>query len=263
LISDELQTATVKLYPFYRLCTNAYYRFGFSGSFFKNDPVRVFKTAGFFGPVLSRADDEDLVREGRAVPPVFKFYEYPITTSIRDREYGEFYSSELVLNEGYNNFFAKLLSVYYEEGKSILVMVKRVEHCARIQTALAKLFVESEIYNGKVSPKRREMLKAQFKSGKLPVLVATDQTFGIGQNVPRIEVFANLGGGLSDDKTMQKYGRGLRSFDDKTSIIIIDPYLSGNKWFEKHSKSRLQIAREEYKTGQVYLISTNGLEMKF
>jgi len=256
LICDELQTVTKTMYPFFKKCIYAYYRFGFSGSFFDNDPVRIFSTAGYFGEVITRVTDVETKGEGRTVPPIFYFYHFPTLAQIGS-DYQTTYKERIVENVSFNAHFAQLLSEHYEQEKTILVLVKRVDHCRLFQEALARIHIESEIFHGSINTELRRKRRADFKSGKLPVLIATEQTLGVGSNFPRIQVLMNLGCGLSDDKTKQKYGRSLRSFDEKEQVIIIEPYPTGCKWFVKHAKARMAMAKT-YATGSVYQVPFGG-----
>lgn len=261
LISDELQTITKKLYPFFKKCTKAYYRFGFSGSFFDNDPARIFATAGYFGNVITQVTDVETMAEGRTVPPIFNFYGFP-TLVAPGMDYQVAYKDRIVDNEAFNKFFAQLLSPYYEQEKTILVLVKRVAHCASFAKALAEFHMESEPFHGSINTEVRRARRAQFKNGKIPVLIATEQTLGVGSNFPRIEVLMNLGCGLSDDKTKQKYGRSFRSFDEgKSQVDIIEPYPTGCKWFVKHAKARMAMAKT-YATGSVFFTPFMGTAVK-
>ncbi len=258
LISDEIQMVTKKLFPFYRKCVNAYYRYSFSGSLFDNSQSRIFNNLSFFGDTITTVTDEDTIAEGRTVPPIFKFYEFPVMVP-KGYDYITAYTEKIVLNEPLNAFFANLIKPAYDEGKTVLVMTQRVKHCAIFQEALRKIGIESEQYHGKINTKERLSRRASFKDGKIPVLVATAQTLGVGSNFPRVEVFANMGCGLSDDKTRQKYGRSFRSFTDKDSVLVIEPFISGHKWFVRHSKARITLART-YATGSVFYIPFNGDE---
>lgn len=260
LIVDELQTATPAVYPFYRQCQNAYYRFGFSGSFFDVKPTRILGTAGFFGSVISTVGDEETKEAGRTVPPKFEFLEYPLRKC--DADYNTAYDELIVENVGLNRFFAKQILPHYDEGRTILVLVARVAQCDRFKEALAELGIESERYHGKISTHKRREMRESFKQGKIPVLIATQQTLGVGVNIPRIEVLLNLGCGLSDNMNKQKYGRSLRSFEDKESVTILEPYLTGNRWFLRHSKARLSLAKS-YSTGTGVIKFADGTHSTF
>src|SRR5207244_263862 len=78
LIADELQTVTPRLFPFFRKCVNAFFRFGCSGSFMDIDPARIFAVAGYFGGIISTVTDEDTKEVGRTVPPNFTFFQFPV-----------------------------------------------------------------------------------------------------------------------------------------------------------------------------------------
>ena len=260
LMVDELQTSTKLDYKFYRKCKNAYYRYGFSGSFYDIDPGRIFDTSGYFGPVITEVTDEDTLASNRTVPPNFVFFEYYIRKTI-GQEYGEVYGEQIVQNKGFNNFFADIVLNRSKLDKSILILVKRVQHCSLFQEALRERGLTSEIYNGQIDLSTRDERKKDFTSGNSMILIATEQTLGIGVNIPRIQVLVNLGGGDSDDKSKQKYGRSLRSFSfiGKEEVEIIEPFITGNVWFNRHSKHRLAVAKK-YKTGTVKLIHLSGHE---
>ena len=260
LMVDELQTSTKLDYKFYRKCRNAYYRYGFSGSFFDIDPGRIFDTAGYFGAVITEVDDKDTLQAGRTVPPNFTFFEYYIKKT-EYLDYGDAYTQEIVDNVGLNDFFADIVLDRSKTGKSILVLVKRVKHCSVFQEALRKRGLSSEIYNGQIKNEIRDERRQDFKSGESLILIATEQTLGIGVNIPRIQVLLNLGGGDSDNNSKQKFGRSIRSFEfiGKEEVEIIEPFITGNKWFSRHAKHRLAVAKK-YKTGTVKLIHLTGHE---
>lgn len=259
LLTDELQTATKKLFPFFRQCKNAYYRYGFSGSFFELDDERIFNTSGYFGATITKVDDSQTKDAGRSVPPHFIFLEYAVRDTSFFADYKDGYEQCLVENEPFNRYMAQQLAKPYEDGLTVLVLVKRVAHCSLFQAQLEKLGIESEIYNGGIKTEVRRQMRAQFKRGLIPVLIATEQTMGVGINIPLIEVLMNLGGGLSNGQTKQKYGRSIRSFDEKQSVTIYEPYLTNNRWFLKHSKARLAMAKK-YATGNVKLRFYSGVE---
>lgn len=257
MISDELQMVTPSFFPFLLKCHNAYYRYGFSGSFYDNDPVRVFQTSGHFGDLISKVSEEDTNEAGRTVPLDFFFYEYSIPKIQGDFVgYAEAYEEHISSNYSYNEFFLDKALEYYSEGKSILIMIKHHAHSELVGKILKQKMIKFENFNGRISPDIREKTKKRFKSGELQVLVATEQTIGVGVDIPRIHVLLNLGGGLSDDKCIQKYGRIIRAHEEseKERAIIIEPLVIGNKWFQRHSRARLKVANS-YKTGTVKVIS--------
>jgi superfamily II DNA or RNA helicase len=258
LISDELQTVTKRLFPFFRKCVNAYYRYGFSGSFFEIDPERIFSVGGFFGGVITKVGDLETMEAGRSVAPTISFFEYPLL-QVSSLDYIEAYEKACVTNIGFNKFFASKLKQPYENGDSILVLVKRVVHTEIFQKALGDLGIDSEVYHGKMRRDVKDALISEFSKGRLPVLICTEQTMGVGIDIPRINLLLNLGGGLSGNSTKQKYGRSLRSADGKSSVEIYEPYFTGHRWFARHSKARLGIAKR-YATGKVKLVLVNGAE---
>jgi superfamily II DNA or RNA helicase len=257
LMDDELQMLTPSLFPFLKQCKSAYFRYGFSGSFFDNDDFRVLSTSGYFGATITKVTDVDIVAVGRGVPAEFHFYEYPIRKKASYEEtYGSMYTDEIVNNEEYNRFFVKLLIPHYDKQESILITAKQVQHLKNIQEACGSMGMDSELYHGQLEKGARNQRRLQFKSGKIPILIATEQTFGVGMNIPRIQTYLNLGGGLSDDKAIQRWGRSLRSFTDesieKLMVTVIEPMIVGNAWFAKHSRARLKVA-QSYESAKVFV----------
>lgn len=260
LIVDEIQTVTKLLYPFFRKCVNAYFRFGFSGSFYDIDFARVLSVAGFFGPTITRVTDVETQAEGRTVPPHFTYFEYPIADE-REAAYGTVYENSLVENAAFNAYMAQQLAEPYEAGETILVLVQRLNHCTNFQEALRLLGIESQIYTGQVNTEHRRTMRSQFKAGKLPVLVATEKTLGVGVDLPCMDLLLNLGGGQSASMSKQKFGRSFRSFEGKEFVRVYEPYITIHRWFLRHSKARLELAKAyagkvelKYRSGKVIVL---------
>ena len=196
--------------------------------------------------------DVDTMKAGRTVPPHFEFYEYPVMKFVTALDnYQEQYDTFIADNEKYTAYFLDVLvRDHYKPGDTVLILVKRVRHAKAVIQKLLKYNLYAEEYSGAVHRDARLDLKSEYQNGEVPILVATEQTFSVGQDVPRITTLLNLGGGLSADREKQKIGRGLRSFEDKEYVTIIQPYITGHKWLARHSAQRLALARR-YKTGKV------------
>ena len=63
--------------------------------------------------------------------------------------------------------------------------------------------------------------------------------FDTGINLPNIKTLILAWAGKSEHGLTQKIGRAVRWFRDKSSVDVFVFYEKGNKYFNKHSKIRL------------------------
>lgn len=239
---DEVHNCTDRLHPFFRACTNAYYRYGWSGTPFDLGKERAVSVMGLFGPILHSATAADLVAAQRGVPAEFVFVDVPVPRVFAS-DYAGLYSAAITHNTAFHAQVGELVQVHHDGDTSILILVRRIEHGRALLTELQRLKIPAEFVSGKHNPHARERTKAAFHDGKLKVLIASD-IYKEGVDLPCIEVLLLAGGGESNKDWRQRVGRGLRTHPGKASVRIYDFLFTGNKILEKHSQARLKRALE-------------------
>jgi superfamily II DNA or RNA helicase len=159
--------------------------------------------------------------------------------------YHEVYSNYVV-----NNIERTLLGVnacknFVNSGKSVLFLVKRLEHANIISELLDSYKIENIILNGSNSSDERNSAIQDIKSGKIKVVIASS-IFDQGIDIPNLDVLINMGGGKSTGRMLQRVGRVIRSNKGKDKAFVLDFY-DQCKYLRKHSDIRMKIVKSEPK----------------
>jgi superfamily II DNA or RNA helicase len=126
-----------------------------------------------------------------------------------------------------------------DNGKSVLILTgKEVEH-GKILRQMAKDVYGEDIpfLYGSTSKEDRTDFKELLKSRKLKCAIANIIWYE-GINIPPIDIIINAEGGKASGKTLQKVGRGLRTSEGKTHLVIVD-FLDPYKYLSHHCVLRL------------------------
>lgn len=121
-----------------------------------------------------------------------------------------------------NAKIARTVSKRLNEGRSVLVLSRRIEHLQNIKAALAERGHDSEILAAKLVPKneRRQMVEA-FRNGDIKCVLATNLA-DEGLDVPILSCVVLAFPGKHSDLILQQVGRALREYKGKESAIIVD-----------------------------------------
>jgi superfamily II DNA or RNA helicase len=84
----------------------------------------------------------------------------------------------------------------------------------------------------------------KLRAGKLRCLITT-KLADEGIDVPDVNLLLIVGGGKSYVPTVQRIGRGLRKKKNNEELVVIDYFITGNSFLEKHDKNRLKTYSEE------------------
>lgn len=120
-------------------------------------------------------------------------------------------------HETRNSAAVQLVKREVSAGRSTLVLVGSIEHGASLVSSLA----QARLCHSKLAKRARTQAIADFRSGLLPVLVATSLA-DEGLDVPRATALVLVAGGRSAAKLEQRAGRVLRPFAGKEAGIIHD-----------------------------------------
>lgn len=157
------------------------------------------------------------------------------------------YTDHVVKNPALNNQIVRDGLAMMKAKKSLLVLVQEIEHGEEISTRLGLPFANGE---NKDSMKLIEKLNR----GEIPGLVAGAQMCGIGVDTVRVDclIMASFPG--TKGLTLQLIGRGLRKYEGKTDVIILDYHLYENSMLNRHAEQRIEWYEE---LGRVKLIGAS------
>lgn len=198
---------------------------------------------GHLGPILGELSMEEGIEKGILAKPRLKLIPIPENKEIsKYKKYQELYKHGIVLNKVRNRLIAKEAASQMKEGKSVLVMITDVVHgqAKIIKEMLETIYDETcSIVNGGTKKDLREEIKSELKLKNIKCVIVTS-AWREGVNIPSLNCVINGIGGKSEIVVLQTMGRGLRTSEGKTEILLIDfldPYL----FLAQHSIERLRI----------------------
>jgi|SRR5215471_1118044 len=211
LIADEAHHVSAPTWEGVVNTCPARYRFGFTASPTRADgkhPTMKF----IIGPVIHRQ---------KFSSPVALTVE-PIKTDFRFRYRGAFdwarLLNALVVDDARNDQIGGVINEEVAAGNSVLVLSRRIEHLERIAE---RVDGGCEILTGKRSAKERRQVLADFRSGKLRCLLAT-QLADEALDVQRLNRVVLTHPGKHEGRLIQQIGRAIRTHPDKQDAVIYD-----------------------------------------
>lgn len=232
---------------FYKVLPRAYYRYGFTATNFRNDGADMAIEAAVFPPVFQYSA-EDGIRDGYLAKPKFLMYEVPFNSH---KNYtGDLpvfaYKYHILKNDALSRKIIDQINAYVKDGKQVLVLVREKEHgniiWKGVPGAVFARDSNGEKDGGAPDVDAHDAVQ-DFNSGKTRCLIGTSM-IGEGTDVVPVDVLFNLMGGRSKLEVMQNLGRGLRTTDTKTEVLIVDYIHSTNQMLERHSLERHKIYKK-------------------
>lgn len=217
-----------------------YYRFFFSGTFFRSRDEESMLLEGISGTPCYRFDYLSAVKTGAIVPVESYYYSLPKREMEGNRTNWASVYSELVVNNKYRNeLIACLLGRLHREGVSTLCLVKEIKHGQILSDLTFFPFANGQ------DGLSKELIKA-FNSREVRTLIATTGVCGEGVDTKPAEYIIMAAGGKAKTQFMQHVGRGLRKYNDKESAKIILFKDSSHKYLTKHFNACSRYLAEDY-----------------
>lgn len=240
LMIDEFHHAAAKSYQkLNKLCLNAFYRYGFTGTYMRSDGKDM-EMRGVLDQVIFKITVSDLIERGYLVRPhiIITRYAIPKKAIPYRCNYVTAYNY-IIEDQGFHNLACEIARTKIAEGKQTLILVRRKEH-GRV---LAEMLPDAVYLSGDDDKDHREYVKSQFNKKKIRCVIATN-IFGEGIDIPSIDVLINARAQKTEIQTSQGAGRVLRMHEGKESAEIFDFWIVGQKHLEAHSIERLQSYRK-------------------
>ena len=246
VIIDECHTlASDGLFSIVRYCT-APYRYGLSGTPFKRGDKQDLKLIALTGEVCYKVTNKEMIEDGVSVPTNITFLDVEEPVLPPGLDYQTAYDDGIVNNLYRNKLICDATIRYYELGKQVLIIVKKIDHGHLISSLLTatKKFIPHQFIHGSIEAEERAESIDNFKSGVTKVLVSSS-ILDQGVDIPNIDVLIFASGGNSYIRAIQRVGRGLRLHDSKEYLTVVDFSDRTNKYLAKHSIERLQTYMKE------------------
>jgi superfamily II DNA or RNA helicase len=224
---------------------NATIRLALTGTALKHkDPLRNQLLLSYFGPVLHRITNKELVEQGVSTKPIIRF-----TTGNKevrvDDSWDEEYMDGILKNKKRHRRIWKRVDKHIDKDRlPILILFRHHLHAKGLVASMPEHIRDTFTYSvvhGQTS--NREAIFQRFNEGKLDILIAS-MIIKRGKNLPRIKVLINAAGGDSEVVILQIFGRALRSHESKTKVYIEEFWDSG-KYLQRHSKHRITYYKKQ------------------
>ena len=211
-------------------------RIGLSGTPLSNDKLEDLALIGVTGPVLMEVTNKELIRRGISVKPTVIFHTISKPRVPRSRGYQASYSECVVHNDTRNKKIKDL--VVTSDGKTTLILVERIEHINK----LLKLIPDALPAHSKLDT---QSVLHRLKNEEGSIAIAITAIFGEGVDVAGIENLIIAGSGKSQIRLLQQIGRGLRTGEGKSGVVIHDFMDNCSSYLLNHSETRLETYKNE------------------
>jgi len=195
---------------------------------------------GYLGPVIAELTIEKGMEMGIIAKPVIDLIPVPYVSRIGElKSYRDIYREGVIDNKVRNNLILQYALDEVDNGKSVLILTGKETDHGKILRRLARDIYREDIpfLYGSTSKEDRMDSKELLKSKELKCAIANIIWYE-GINIPPIDIIINAEGGKASGKTLQKVGRGLRTSEGKTHLVIVD-FLDPYKYSSHHCVLRL------------------------
>jgi superfamily II DNA or RNA helicase len=234
-------------------CYNATVRLAMSGTPLKHkDPLRNQEQLKFFGPILHRISNKELVEQGVSTPPDIRMMLGNTKLIDKGEGYAYVYKKGIMTNKKRHKRIWKLVEKFSEKNRGpFLILFKEHKHGYSLKECMPESLSHLKVDLVHHETKGREAIFKRFNEGKIDVLIAS-MIIKRGKNLPLIKTLINAAGGTSETNLLQILGRALRSHKSKKKVYVID-YWDLGPYLNLHSKRRLRYyLKEKFEVRESY-----------
>ena len=195
----------------------AKYRFGLTATPERPDGLTPLLNLGI-GPTVYRIGHDELVDAGHLIVPKI----VPVATGCAPA--ADAYSAlvqALIADDDRNGLVCDLVAGRVGEGRTVLILSARVDHCETLAAALRERGVAAEALTGRVPRRRRAEVLGRFRDGETRALCATSLA-DEGLDVPALDAVVLATPARAEGRTVQRLGRLMRPHPGKNTPTLYD-----------------------------------------
>lgn len=225
------------------------FRIGLSATPMARGDRRGTVAVGCLGPVIYRMTSPELIALGKASRPSIRMVRVE-QTEFPCFSWRDVYEARVIHGQARN---AALVQIAKVAAKPAIIFVRDVKtHGKILERMLWAEGLKADFVNGAHSTGWRKSVAGALRRGAIDVLVAS-AVFEKGIDIPELRGVINGAGYQSTIVAVQKLGRGMRVDRDADGNVreggqdfeLWDIDDVGNKWLEKHSRTRRGAYEEE------------------
>lgn len=200
------------------LFNKANFAFGYSASPWRDDGSDLMIEAAF-GARICDITASELIDLGYLVQPHINIKQVRNNT-YHGKTYSEIYSSAIVDNALRNIQVITDAWNEYKAGRNTLVLVTRIAHGETLERAFRDMEIPATFISGKSKMADRKRVIQEMRDGKRQIVIASTIA-DVGLDVPRLESIVEAGAGKSSVTALQRLGRIMRPFPNKSVCHFI------------------------------------------
>lgn len=238
VIVDECHRALGKQYDQLLRKRSFKFRFGFSATPFQKDIFKTILVKKWLGDIIYTLPANVLIEKKKIAKPTIFFSS--VSGNRVTQQLHTWHDIEkfcIINNEKRNN---KIINICANINEPTLILVKKIEH----GQILEKQIENSIFLHGKIDTDIREKYMTMFENNEKITLIAST-IFDEGISLNNIRCLIIAGGGKSEQKTIQRIGRGLRIKEDKKTVEVYDFYDTSNPIVLRQSDERISTYKNE------------------
>lgn len=256
LLVDECHHASTKTWTQTIMASNAYYRHGFTATLDMRHDKADMHYYGLLGERIVKVSLSELIDSGDVSPArvIFKrwgnrYIHHPAKflgpNGVEDQL--------IVYNHQRNNLIVRdAWESWMGQNRRVMVMVRRLDHGELLFDLIKDMNARSPLSETKEchiewvhgEHKDRKQIIADFRSGKIHVLLTQYQLLGEGIDIPDVSAIVMAAGGKSSIKTIQNLGRGIRKSEGKMDLVVYD-YADEGLYVGDHAEQRMKTYAKE------------------
>lgn len=219
--------------------------YGMSASPFRDDGADLL-IESMLGKTIINLSASRLIKEGYLAKPIIKFIEVPPFPTKLKKHYQTIYSNYIVNNEARNQLIINETQNLVKLGYKTLVLYSTIAHGELLYEKISKV-LPCALLSGKDDVETRDEIKQLLESGKINCIIAS-KIYDIGVNIPSLSGLVLASGGKSSVRTLQRIGRVIRGYKNKTHAAIVD-FIDSAHFLKQHTAIRKKIyaTEEEFK----------------
>jgi len=267
VIIDECHRSSARTFEECLKLSGAYYRFGLSATPFHRDDVSNLLVRGLLGDTVTAVSNTEMIEWGfSAKPTVYLIPVYVPDFTVRGKKgapYETIYDEAIVFNNYRNEAVAKSAKHFLDKGKSVFVMVWRIDHGTEIERWMHQYGIETTFISGQTPAKHNTQILKQFKQKEIKCVISSSIS-DEGIDVPAMDVLIICPGDKSPLKTIQRVGRSLRKKVDVPNVVTVIDFVDfTHRHLLNHARERCSVyVKEKFKIYEVTTPDWDKIEEK-
>lgn len=269
-------TASSSIKKVMSLCKHSKWRFGLSGTLTNKNTAEYLTIQQFLGPLIMEISPKFLFENKYATPVSIKIVKmnwmseefkeklYNLKENKNEIEGNEIFNIERKLVVNSDKRLSYVINFILKTSKNSLVLFQSVGegYGKKIYDGIKEAANDREVYyiDGDTDTGKRELFTKRMEEGTNKIMVASFGTMSTGISVKNIHNIFLTESYKSEVLIKQSLGRGMRLFEGKEKVNIIDfvddfSYNNKDNYLLKHSKERIEIYKKEHFDYKVYEVN--------